>query len=93
VDAVQRAAARFTDHVEPIDFLYGALGIAGAIATAAVGLFGRSLRQGLPARIREPTCPGLRRLRHLHTGEVGDYVAWWTAGASLLGPLFLIALT
>ena len=115
VDAVQRAAARFTDHaayaqwvladghvrwpaielghVEPIDFLYGALGIAGAIATAGVGLFGRSLREGLPARIRDPTRAGLRRLRHLHTGEIGDYIAWWTAGASLLGALFLIALT
>ncbi len=115
VDAVQRAAARFTDHaayaqwvladghvrwpaielghVEPIDFLCGALGIAGAIATAAVGLFGRSLREGLPARIRDPTRAGLRRLRHLHTGEIGDYIAWWTAGASLLGALFLIALT
>jgi hypothetical protein len=28
----------------------------------------------------------------LHSGHVGDYVAWWTAGAALLGATCLLVL-
>jgi multicomponent Na+:H+ antiporter subunit D len=115
VGAVQRAAARFTDHaayaqwvlggshihwpaveisqVEPVDFLYAGLGIAGAVGAGALGLFGRPLHEALPAPIRAPWRAALLGLRHLHSGEIGDYVAWWTVGASLLGAVCLVALT
>jgi multicomponent Na+:H+ antiporter subunit D len=113
--AVQRDAARFTDHVayakwvlggahvtwpaveishvEPLEVLYALLSIAAAVGVAALGLFGRPLRESLPRRVREPTRTALRKLRHLHSGEIGDYIAWWTAGASLLGAVCLVALT
>jgi hypothetical protein len=39
-----------------------------------------------------PTRTALRKLRHLHSGEIGDYIAWWTAGASVLGAVCLLAL-
>ncbi|MGZ4185706.1 MAG: hypothetical protein ACXVFA_10240, partial [Solirubrobacteraceae bacterium] len=65
----------------------------GAIGAAALGLFGRPLRESLPRRVREPTRTALRSVRHLHSGEIGDYIAWWTAGASVLGAVCLFALT
>jgi hypothetical protein len=32
-------------------------------------------------------------LRRLHSGEIGDYIAWWTAGTAVLGAACLLALT
>jgi hypothetical protein len=32
-------------------------------------------------------------LRELHSGHIGDYIAWWTAGAALLGGSSLILLS
>jgi hypothetical protein len=32
-------------------------------------------------------------LRELHSGHIGDYIAWWTTGAALLGGASLILLT
>jgi multicomponent Na+:H+ antiporter subunit D len=80
-------------HVEPLEWLYAVLSIAAAVVVAALGLFGRPLRDSLPRRVREPTRTALRKLRHLHSGEIGDYIAWWTAGASVLGAACLLALT
>jgi hypothetical protein len=34
----------------------------------------------------------LGALRRLHSGHIGDYIAWWTAGAALLGGSTLIFL-
>ncbi|HEY1511341.1 MAG TPA: proton-conducting transporter membrane subunit [Solirubrobacteraceae bacterium] len=79
--------------IEGPDVVYALLGIAGAVGAAALGLYGRPLRESLPAPVREPTRAALRRLRHLHSGEIGDYIAWWTVGASLLGAVCLVALT
>jgi multicomponent Na+:H+ antiporter subunit D len=79
--------------VESIDYLYGALAIAGAVAAAAIGLWGRPLRDALPTVVLAPTRAAMVRLRHLHSGEIGDYIAWWTVGASLLGAACLVALT
>jgi multicomponent Na+:H+ antiporter subunit D len=80
-------------HIEALDVVYALIAIAGAFGAALLGLFGRPLREALPRAIREPTRGALHRLRHLHSGEIGDYVAWWTVGASLLGAVCLVALT
>ena len=34
---------------------------------------------------------GFERLRRLHSGQIGDYVAWATVGFALLGGLFALA--
>jgi hypothetical protein len=31
-------------------------------------------------------------LRELHSGHIGDYIAWWTAGAALFGGASLVFL-
>ncbi|MEV5508037.1 complex I subunit 5 family protein [Streptomyces orinoci] len=57
---------------------------------AALGALSAALAGGLAAlgvRRPEPSLPGLRRLRHLQSGHVGDYVAWTAAGMGLLAVL------
>jgi hypothetical protein len=39
-----------------------------------------------------PAVAGVGALRELHTGHIGDYIAWWTAGAAALGGASLIFL-
>jgi hypothetical protein len=31
-------------------------------------------------------------IRGLHSGHIGDYIAWWSAGVSLIGGVCLITL-
>ncbi len=79
-------------HVSGDDVLYGLLSTGGALAAAAIGLFGRRLRERAPASLREPGLVAMRRLRRLHSGHIGDYIAWWTAGAGMLGGACLLAI-
>jgi multicomponent Na+:H+ antiporter subunit D len=79
-------------HEPAVDVLYAALSVAGAVAMAAVGLFGRPLRARLPAGIRDSSRSALRGLRRLHSGHIGDYIAWWSAGAAALGLVCLLSL-
>jgi multicomponent Na+:H+ antiporter subunit D len=80
-------------HVQLVDVAYAVVAVLGAVGMAALGLFGRPLRAALPAAISGPSGSALHRLRLLHSGHIGDYIAWWTAGASVLGGVCLLALT
>ncbi len=79
-------------HVVGLDVVYGLIGVLGAVAIAALGLFGRPLREALPGRVHAPGRGALLTLRHLHSGQIGDYIAWWTAGTAVLGGVCLVAL-
>jgi multicomponent Na+:H+ antiporter subunit D len=93
---LQNAAPRWpgvpVSHISGLDVLLGVVSVAGALACAAIGLFGRPLRTSLPGRVREPALLAVRRLRALHDGHIGDYIAWWTAGAGAIGGACLLAL-
>jgi multicomponent Na+:H+ antiporter subunit D len=80
-------------HVKAVDVLFALLSVGGAVGLAALGLFGRPLREGLPPRVQLPARHALVTLRRLHSGEIGDYIAWWTAGTAVLGGACLLALT
>jgi multicomponent Na+:H+ antiporter subunit D len=80
-------------HVETFDYLYGAAGTLGALALAALTLFNAPLRRRVPAGLLEPPRAALTALRRLHSGHIGDYIAWWTAAAALLGGACLVFLT
>lgn len=82
-----------TSHVETFDYLYGAAAAVGAVVLAALALFGAPLRSRLPAPVVAPVVGAVYGLRQLHSGHIGDYVAWWTAGAGLLGGAALVLLT
>jgi multicomponent Na+:H+ antiporter subunit D len=79
-------------HVSAADYGYGAASAIGAMVVAAIGLFGRPLRQSLPAVLDTPTAGAVAALRGLHDGHIGDYIAWWSAGVSLVSGVCLIAL-
>jgi multicomponent Na+:H+ antiporter subunit D len=81
-----------TSHVEGFDYLYGAGATIGAVTLGALGLFGRPLRSRLPRGVLRPITVGVGGLRGLHSGHIGDYIAWWTTGAALLGGASLVFL-
>jgi multicomponent Na+:H+ antiporter subunit D len=82
-----------TSHVQAYDFLYGAAATLGALGLAGLGLFGGPARERLPQALLGPLLAAVNRLRALHSGHIGDYIAWWTAGAALLGGASLVLLT
>jgi hypothetical protein len=55
-------------------------------------VFGRPLREALPAAIGGPSRQIVGRVRHLHSGHIGEYIAWWTTGAAAFGVVSLLAL-
>jgi multicomponent Na+:H+ antiporter subunit D len=65
------------------------LGIAStvlAIVVAALGWYAEPIRQRLRAAL-PPFQRGLAGLRALHSGHVGDYIAWLLVGVVVLGAL------
>jgi multicomponent Na+:H+ antiporter subunit D len=90
---VPHVASVPSSHVETFDYLYGAAGTVGALAIAALTLFGAPLRRMLPRGFEGPPRAALTALRELHSGHIGDYIAWWTAAAAMLGGASLILLT
>jgi multicomponent Na+:H+ antiporter subunit D len=80
-------------HVETYDYLYGAGATVGALALAALTLFGNPLLERIPAATLGPPRAALSALRGLHSGHIGDYIAWWTATAAALGGASLILLS
>jgi multicomponent Na+:H+ antiporter subunit D len=91
-DAAPHFAPTATSHVEGFDYLYGVGATIGAVALAALALFGAPLRRALPQPLIRVPLGAVIALRRLHTGHIGDYIAWWTAGAATLGGASLILL-
>jgi multicomponent Na+:H+ antiporter subunit D len=81
-----------TSHIEAFDYLYGSGATIGAVVVAALGLFGGPVRSRLPRAALQPITVGVGALRRLHSGHIGDYIAWWTTGAALLGGASLVFL-
>jgi multicomponent Na+:H+ antiporter subunit D len=79
-------------HVETYDYLYAAGSTLGALALAALTLFGYPLLGRVPRAVLGPPRRALTGLRELHSGHIGDYIAWWTAGAAALGGASLVLL-
>jgi multicomponent Na+:H+ antiporter subunit D len=79
-------------HVEAVDVIIGVLTLVAAFGAAGMGLFGRPLLSRLPGRVRVGGREVVLGLRGLHSGHIGDYIAWWTTGAGVLGGAFLLAL-
>jgi multicomponent Na+:H+ antiporter subunit D len=80
-------------HVETYDYLYAAGGTLGALGLAALTLFGHPLLGRIHPALLGPPRAALSALRELHSGHIGDYIAWWTATAAALGGASLILLS
>jgi multicomponent Na+:H+ antiporter subunit D len=87
-DAVLHGHAAFPEtkpsRLTTADFLYGAAGLLGAAGVAWLGLSGR---------VRAESVQPLKALRDLHSGHLGDYVAWITVALATLGGVCALALT
>ena len=81
-----------TSHLTAVDYLYGLIASGAALGLAALGLFGGRLRERLPEPAVDPVLRALSSLRELHSGHIGDYIAWWTTGAALFGGAALLLL-
>ena len=79
-------------HISADDYGYAALSTVGALLVAGLGLFGRPLRESLPRMIWHPLESTAGVLHRLHSGHIGDYITWWTAGVSVVGGVCLITL-
>jgi multicomponent Na+:H+ antiporter subunit D len=79
-------------HVSADDYVYSVTAVIGALLAAAAGLFGRPLRSRLPHLVTHPAESAAAVLHGLHSGHIGDYITWWTAGVSVVGGACLIAL-
>ncbi len=94
---LQGAAPHFapvsTSHVETFDYFYAAGGTLGALALAGLTLFAPTLHRRFPPAVIQPLRAALAALRQLHSGHIGDYIAWWTTAAAMLGGASLILLT
>jgi multicomponent Na+:H+ antiporter subunit D len=73
-------------------FLYAVGSIIGALVLALLALFGRRLRHSPPRTLVAAIRDGSSRLRALHSGHPGDYVAWLMLGVAAFGVLFALAL-
>ena len=81
-----------TSHLKLGDYVYGAGATVGALALAAAGLLGEELSERLPRAARRAVRAPLEALRTAHSGHVGDYVAWFTAGLAVVGGTCLLVL-
>ncbi len=79
-------------HVSASDYLYGAVSTLGALLVAGVGLFVGRTRQPQRTAVGRSVQVAADGLRALHSGHIGDYVAWWSVGASVIGGVCLLAL-
>ena len=73
-----------------IDWPLGVASVLGAVGVAAIALR-RSRSTGSLAAVADQLERPLTAIRALHSGHVGDYVAWLVAGAALLGGLVALA--
>jgi len=73
-------------------YLYSGITVALATALAAGALFGHRVRHPLVRALERLDDRVLAPIRALHSGHIGDYVAWLVLGVALLGGSFAIAL-
>jgi multicomponent Na+:H+ antiporter subunit D len=73
-------------------YIYSAITFMGAVAVAAVMLFGYRTPRAASRRLTEVARRAVAPLHAVHSGHIGDYVAWLVAGVALLGGSFAVAL-
>ena len=61
------------------------------VGSVALG-FGSTVRDRLPRAVTDAIGRAFAPLRAVHSGQVGDYVAWLTFGTAVIGGLFAITI-
>jgi multicomponent Na+:H+ antiporter subunit D len=68
----------------------GAAAAALAVAIAAVAIWRRRIPEGARRPFARAVMPPIRLLRTMHSGHVGDYIAWLTFATAALGGAFAL---
>jgi multicomponent Na+:H+ antiporter subunit D len=79
-------------HTSPESLLYGGGATVLAFALALVGLYRRRLPRVVSGVAGRLFAPPVQVLRELHSGVVGDYVAWITVGTAVVGGVWAVLL-
>jgi multicomponent Na+:H+ antiporter subunit D len=72
--------------------LYGVGGTAIALGLALFGLYRRRLPEFIHTPLRSALGPPVAVLRSVHSGVIGDYVAWITVGTAVIGGVWALLL-
>jgi multicomponent Na+:H+ antiporter subunit D len=79
-------------HISAADYAYSATSVLGALLVAAYGLFGETVLNRRRVLKGHWLRDAIDLVRGLHSGHIGDYIAWWSAGVSLIGGICLLTL-
>jgi multicomponent Na+:H+ antiporter subunit D len=87
LDGVHRAGAvpALPGGPHAASYVYAAISVLGALLAAGLALARESL--SAPAALRRATGSVLRVAHGVHSGQVGDYITWLTAGVAGFGGL------
>ncbi len=77
---------------KPVELVIGLVSVAATFALATVALARRHFPGGWRSKLWAGPGRIMHGLRELHSGHVGDYVAWLTFGVAALGGAFAFAL-
>jgi multicomponent Na+:H+ antiporter subunit D len=78
--------------VDAASALYGTLALAVAAATAAFGLWHRRLPRGVLTAGARTLGPPVTAVRVAHSGIVGDYLLWLSAGSAVVAAVWALTL-
>jgi multicomponent Na+:H+ antiporter subunit D len=79
-------------HISGADYAYSVASVLGAMLVAAYGWWGERAVNARGFLRVHPVRHTVDAIRRLHSGHIGDYIAWWSAGVSLIGGVCLVAL-
>jgi multicomponent Na+:H+ antiporter subunit D len=78
--------------LKPVEYLWATLSLLLALAIAGLSLFGKRLGLEAPSRMRAVADRFQTVLGAIHSGHIGDYIAWMTAAMGALMALVALAL-
>lgn len=78
--------------LKPVDYLWAALALLLALTIAGLSLFGGRLGLEVPSQLSDAGDRFQQALGAIHSGHVGDYIAWMTAAMGALTALVALAL-
>ncbi|MFL5928216.1 MAG: complex I subunit 5 family protein, partial [Gaiellaceae bacterium] len=75
-------------HTTTTSIVWAMVTLVGSFAVGYASLY----RRRLPRRVAAALAAGLAPLRAVHSGHIGDYIAWLTFGTAVIGGVFALTI-